>query len=351
MSRESYPRRNFLGGLLASACLRPGSSYADAVDSASFFLVGDTHYCANKENPKEMLEKSAAVNGRLLDWLNRLPGTEIPVQAGGGVVPIPRGVLHAGDFIDNGDKGKAMVGMVETELAAFVQDYGLNGGDGRLKWPVYEVHGNHDGPQGDTAAVREIVARNRRRRGLTNVSENGLHYSWDWAGVHFVALGIVVGGAPTVERKRRYAPHGSLPFLKQDLADHVKSPKTPIVLLHHIDVHRYSQEVDAAKAKHQEWDYGDAWATYEVLRGRRVAGMLCGHTHARKLCRWQGTKDDKVPEGIPFLNTDNAAHHHNQAQGILQITVNPKETVVREFATKDAWLTAQWTPQVWRFGF
>ncbi|MFN4805521.1 MAG: hypothetical protein ACK46A_13220 [Akkermansiaceae bacterium] len=25
----------------------------------------------------------------------------------------------------------------------------LNGGDGLLQWPVREVHGNHDSPQGD----------------------------------------------------------------------------------------------------------------------------------------------------------------------------------------------------------
>ena len=35
--------------------------------------------------------------------------------------------------------------------------------------------------------------RSQRRTGLKNVSPNGLHYSWDWAGVHFIALGIVVG--------------------------------------------------------------------------------------------------------------------------------------------------------------
>ena len=87
-----------------------------------------------------------------------------------------------------------------------------NGGDARLRWPVREVHGNHDGPRGDTVVTDTIKARNKRRAGLTNVAESGLHYSWDWAGVHFVALGIVVGDAPEVTRKRRYAPRGSLPF-------------------------------------------------------------------------------------------------------------------------------------------
>ena len=28
---------------------------------------------------------------------------------------------------------------------------------------------------------------------VQNISESGLHYSWDWGHVHFVNLGIVVG--------------------------------------------------------------------------------------------------------------------------------------------------------------
>lgn len=292
---------------------------------------------------------SAEYNARLVDWLNKLPGTDFSAEAGGGAVPVPHGVIHTGDLVDNGDKGGVRLKMAEPEMAAFVADWGLNGGDAKLRWAVREVHGNHDGPRGDTVVVDEIKARNQRRRGLTNVSANGLHYSWDWAGIHFVALGIVVGDAPEVSRKRRYPPLGSLPFLVQDLAEHVGKSGRPVVLVHHVDVARYSQPVPDEKVVHNEWDYGDVHAYYAALKPYRVAAAVCGHTHARNIFRWDGTKDMRVSQGIPFLNTDNSAHFSGPAQAFLHVEITRKELRVREFATKDGWQTGAWTPQIWKF--
>lgn len=322
---------------------------AGAKDTASFFLVGDTHYCADHEDMSKMDDTSAQYNAGLVGWLNKLPGTPLPRELGDGAVPQPHCVIHAGDLVDNGDKGRSKWKMVETETKAFVADWGLNGGDGSLRWPVREVHGNHDAPHGDTPVVSEIKARNKRRTGITNVSENGLHYSWDSAGVHFVALGIVVGDAPEVTRKRRYAPLGSLPFLKQDLAEHVGKSGRPVVLVNHVDVHRYSVEVPDDKAISNEWDYGDAHAFYQAVKPYRIAATLCGHTHARKIARWNGTKDDRVTEGVPFLNTDNAGHFSGLAQAFLHVEIDPREMRIREFFTKDGWGTGAWTPQVWKF--
>ena len=86
-----------------------------------------------------MRMRSAEVNDRLVQWLNRLPGTELPATVGGGLLPQPDGVVHAGDLVDNGDKGPSKFPMAETELAAFLADWGLNGGDGKLKWAVREM--------------------------------------------------------------------------------------------------------------------------------------------------------------------------------------------------------------------
>src|SRR5437763_1588186 len=119
-------------------------------DPVAFFLVGDTHFLANKENTAKLDTRSATVTSRLVDVLNKLPGTEIPKTAGGNTVLAPRGVIHAGDCIDTGDK--ANVKMQETEWAAFEDGFGLTGKDGKLKVPVYEVHGNHDSPRGDGLA-------------------------------------------------------------------------------------------------------------------------------------------------------------------------------------------------------
>jgi hypothetical protein len=346
----SLNRRNFLLRLPVCAALAQRAvSAPGVVEGISFFVVGDTHYCARQEDPSLMMETSLQTNQALLRWLNELPGKEFPAALGGGAIPVPQGVIHAGDIIDNGDKGPGKYPMVATECAAFVKDWGLNGGEGLLRWPVREVHGNHDGPQGDTPMVREIIARNQRRKGLLHVSDNGLHYSWDWGGVHFVALGIVVGDAPEVTRKRRYAPMGSLPFLEKDLKTHVGRSGKPVVLVHHVDVHRYSVAVEEEKVKHQEWDYGDAQAFYRTIAPYRIAACICGHTHVRRTLRWDGTGDMNARQGVPFLNTDNAAHFHSQTQAVLHVSIQGDAMIVREFATQDAWKTADWTPQQWRY--
>jgi predicted phosphodiesterase len=258
-------------------------------------------------------------------------------------------VIHAGDLVDSGTATGVKRKMADTELAAFTAEWGLNGNDGRLKWQVREVHGNHDGPRGETVVVDEIKSRNKRRAGLTAVSPNGLHYSWDWNGVHCVALGIVVGTAPEISRQRRYAAFDSLAFLKQDLEEHVGKSGRPVILVHHVDVARYCETVPDEKVLSQEWDYADVHAYYEALKEYRIAAAICGHTHARNIFRWNGTKKPDVREGVPFLNTDNAAHFKGPSQAFLHVSVTGSQLLVREFATKDGWESGAWTPQTWKF--
>ena len=325
---------------------------SDSTGTATCFVVGDTHYRADEKDDSSLDPDSAEYNARLVDWLNRLPGTPFPETAGGGVVGDPHGVIHAGDIVDNGDKGEAVEKRkVPVEWASFVADWGLNGTEGRLRWPVREVHGNHDSPRGTGIVIEGIRGRNESREGLCDRSSNGLHYSWDWAGIHFLALGIVVGDAPEVTRPRRYAPLASLPFLREDLARHVGDSGRPVVLIHHVDAARYSAPVDDEKARHQEWDHGDVHAYYETLARFRIAASICGHTHVRNLFRWNGTPDTRGTSGVPFLNTDNAAHFHGPSQAFLHLEISPAELVVREFATKDGWRTGSWTPQDWKFPF
>jgi hypothetical protein len=243
-------RRRFLATAAASAALPaclPSAQAAQAEEPVAFFLVGDTHFLAQAEQPNKLDDRSSAVTLRLVDLLNKLPGTDIPAAAGGGKVLAPRGVIHAGDCIDSGDKSN--VKMQQTEWGAFTDAYGLSGQDGRLKVPVYEVHGNHDSPRGEGLAVQQIIARNKQRPGVANVSPNGLHYSWDWSGVHFVNLGIVVGQASTVARKRRYAPLESLDFLVSDLRQRVGDTGRPVVITHHVDMLRYAQSLPVEDQK------------------------------------------------------------------------------------------------------
>ena len=347
MSRP-VTRRQFVAttaGLTIPAYLR-GDPPKPKVDPVSFFLVGDTHFLANKEDTAKLDERSAIVTGRLIDLLNKLPGTEVPKAAGGGTVLAPRGVIHAGDCIDTGDK--ANVKMQETEWAAFADACGLTGKDGKLKVPVYEVHGNHDSPRGDGLAVKKIIARNKTRPGVTNASKNGVHYSWDWGGVHFINLGIVVGQVEDVTRKRRYGPLGSLEFLISDLKDKVGTSGKPVVITHHVDMLRYAQAlpVEDKKAEGMEWDPADVMGFHDTIKGYNVAAILYGHTHARNVYRWDGT-NKAAKEGIPTFNVDNSSHFAGKQQAFFYFEIGGEGLIAREYQTTDAWETGSWTPRTW----
>jgi predicted phosphodiesterase len=339
-------RRQFLGAaLLAPAYLRAETPRSDE-SPVAFFLVGDTHFLADRDNAAKLDVRSAAIAPRLVDHLNKLPGTEIPKAAGGGKVLAPRGVIHAGDCIDTGDK--ANVKMQQTEWAAFADMYGLTGKDGKLKVPVYEVHGNHDSPRGDGLAVQKIIERNKTRPGVGNVSKNGVHYSWDWGGVHFVNLGIVVGQVADVTRKRRYGPLGSLDFLVADLKDRVGSSGRPVVITHHVDMLRYAQPlpVEDKKAEGMEWDPADVRGFHEAIKGYTVAAILYGHTHARNVYRWDGT-NKPAKDGIPTFNVDNSSHFGSKQQAFFYFEIRADAVLVREYATADGWETGAWTGQSW----
>ena len=346
---ENISRRKFISatvtGLSVPAQFRGNASKAKD-ETIAFFLIGDTHFLANKEDVARLDERSATVTSRLVDLLNQLPGTEIPSVAGRGRVLAPRGVIHAGDCIDTGDK--ANVKMQETEWAAFADAFGLTGKDGQLQVPVYEVHGNHDSPRGDGLAVRKIIERNKSRPGVTNVSKTGVHYSWDWGGVHFVNLGIVVGQVAEVPGKRRYGPLGSLEFLGSDLKEKIGTSGRPVVITHHVDVLRYAQPlpVDKKKAEGMEWHPADVKGFHDVLKGYNVAAILYGHTHVRNVFRWDGT-NKAAKDGVPTFNVDNSSHFGSKQQAFFYVEIRSDGLIVREYQTTDAWATGFWTPQTW----
>ncbi|QDU30064.1 Calcineurin-like phosphoesterase [Anatilimnocola aggregata] len=348
-------RREILGtlaGASASLALRPAWA-ADKQKPVAFALIGDTHYLANKESPGEMFADSAVVTSQLVQTLNSLPGKAISAEAGGGEVAPIDGVIHAGDLIDTGDKsGGVHEKMQQTEWEAFTADFGLTGNDGKLKFPVYEVHGNHDGPRGTGIAIDGIKQRNKKRAGVKNVSANGQHYSWDWgtAGnqVHFINLGIVVGSTKDKSQPRRYNPLDSLEFLLDDLQKSVGESGRPVVITHHIDVQRYSGpcEMDEKNAG-KEWHPCDARSFHAAIAGYNVVAILYGHTHARNVLKWNGTAT-KADRGFDLFNVDNGAHFRSDAQAFFYFEIAPGKLTVRELATTDRWQTSKWTPQVWQ---
>ncbi|WP_254513951.1 metallophosphoesterase [Anatilimnocola floriformis] len=358
MLNQQFTRRQVLGSLAGTSAAVAWGASLPAVHAAetdkpvAFALVSDTHYLANKESPGELFADSAAVTSQLISTLNALPGKAITAEAGGGMVAALHGVIHAGDLIDTGDKsGGAHEKMQATEFAAFEHDFGLNGSDGKLKFPCYEVHGNHDAPRGTGLVLDGIKARNQKRPGLKNLSANGLHYSWDWGPadhqVHFINLGIVVGSSQDKENPRRYNPLDSLEFLQDDLQKNVGDSGRPVVITHHVDVQRYSTPCDAdPKNSAKEWHPCDARGFHAALAKYNVIAILYGHTHSRSVLKWNGTQT-RTEQGLDLFNVDNGAHFRSDTQAFFYFEVTPSKLTVRELATTDRWQTANWTPQVW----
>jgi hypothetical protein len=320
----------------------------------AFFLSGDPQYLAeNVETPQRLDPYSEEANQRFIEILGKLPGTTIPEAQGGGRVSKEiLGIVVAGDLIDSLDKsGGNYPAMQRFEWRRFLADYGLVGGDGRIGFPVYELHGNHDGPRGDTFIIEAIVERNRRRPGLVRTSPNGLHYSWDWGPLHFVNVGIFVGEGETGRDGHRYAPRASLEFLREDLAASVGASGRPVVISHHL--HLSIGDLD--------WPDEDLEAYWNLVRSYNVIAVLNGHTHAspsRRL-RWNGRRVEAGIEGIDNFDPDDAGaaklHQGNPvglAHGVLYAELIDRpgaaddEFVVRSYVTTDNWATANWD-QVW----
>lgn len=338
-------RRQFLAALSATAATAAFPTRAATPPLTSFFVIGDTHFLADKTQPDKLDANSANYTARLVDTLNRLPGTEFSEAVGSGKVPVPSAVLHVGDVIDTGDKnGATQLAMQRTEWAAFVAQFGLTGSEGRLKFPVVEIAGNHDAPQGTGHAIEQMATRQRTRKNLKAISKNGLHSSWEWGGVHFASLGLIVGTDKSVERKRRYAAMDSLAFLLEDLANTPKDQ--PLVLMHHVDMARYTVAKPATDYTKWEWDPADVAAFYAAIKGRRTA-IFYGHTHVRNVFRWDGSST-KAADGVAVFNVDNSAHFSGPAQAFFHVEVRGDGLTVREFETRDGWQTGTWTPQVWR---
>ena len=339
-------RRHFLG-TTAAALLALRARAAEPF-SLNFFVIGDTHYRAKEDVPGELDPLSDGTNARLIDTLNRLRGTDIPDASRAGNVGEPRGIIHVGDIIDSGDKNDAAhLAMQQTEVRAWLAGYGLNGEGGVLKYPVHEVHGNHDAPRGEGLVPTHLIERNRKRTGVVNISPNGMHYSWDWGPVHFVCLGLIVGEDKTVTRKRRYAALDSLDFLAADLAEKVGDSGRPVVLVHHIDIAGNLAPPDApGPFENKTWDPADVLAYFEAIKRYKIAAIFYGHTHARNVFRWDGL-NTKGAEGVPVFNNDNSAHFKFDEQAFLHVEMNERELIVREYKTPDRWQTAAWTPMSW----
>lgn len=235
----------------------------------TFFLTGDTHYGLDLWGDNEVRNKAT------IDAMNNLPGTSYPASLGG-VVQDPRGVLIAGDLTDTPEYfnvyGLHYDPLPEIERDGFNDDYAVDG-SGRLRYPVYEGYGNHDVDNfAYSYTLEAIQARNLVRPGILNLSDNGLHYSWDWEGVHFVNLNIYPGG-DTARAKN------SLDFLTEDLATYVGDSGRPVVLMHHFGFDSFSQSW---------WTEAERQAYADTIEGFNILGIFQGHLHDTMKYKWNG---------------------------------------------------------------
>lgn len=381
-----WTRRGFLGtSLCAGVGLAVGGrlpAWREPQPPAlGFFVVSDTHILAERDAPLQLNGDRLAMTDRLIDRLNTLPGQPLPAELGGGLVAEPRGVLHLGDMVDTGDKlGLDHERMTETEWRAHAGRFGVTGRDGRLRYPVYEVHGNHDTPRGENVTLAGLRARTRLRVGLSAVSADGLHYSWDWNGIHFVALGIVVGANDDDLPVSRYGAYESLAFLREDLETRVGTSGRPIILLQHVDLQRYARPCDDTRRglsramccegmariawhsrdcpKHaegismDEWSACDVAAYWRAVAGYNVAAIFHGHLHARRIDLWDGISVTAT-DGIPVFGAKNAGAG-GASRAFFYCAVEGDLLVVREYQSigeagwQDGQSVMRWAPDVWR---
>jgi len=258
-----------IASCVSSDGLRGGVPAAES--DVTFIATSDSHYDAFENEDRN--ERNRAT----IDRMNAIAGVAWPEQLGGDPIDRPRGVVALGDLIDDGDRQVEGKNQTRPQWAFFVKDFGFDGTDGRITYPVFEGYGNHDGPpvgkeRFGFSVQAHLKARNaeRLRKGfISTLSENGLHYSWDWGKVHFVQCNIYPADEqhPGIRYNRVWHdPQGALAFLKKDLQKNVGDSGRPVVVLAHCGFDT-------------DWWHKDDWkALYEAVRQYNVLAYLHGHS-------------------------------------------------------------------------
>ncbi len=268
MKRPSvhFPAILLLFAFVLAGCAGPKPFGVPAVPGTdfTFFVVADTHY------GQSMWDDNEAANKAGIDRINTLPGIPWP-EGMGGAVAEPAGVLVVGDLTDTGEYFNWNGYWLLHRRNGFRDDFGI-GGEGRIKYPVFEAYGNHDITNGRTVVTNGIKERNRRRDGL-RLSADGLHSSWDWGGVHFVNLNLYPGGPG--------AANNSLGFLTNDLAQQVGDSGRPVILFHHYSFDPFSCE-------ERWWTEPERDAYYAAIKDYNVIAIFNGHNHEQQHLQWRG---------------------------------------------------------------
>lgn len=246
----------------------------------TFYVFSDTHLNGTQQR--------YLINDSMITEANQLYKQDFPDSLKYLKKQKPKGVLICGDLTD---------GATAEQWNQFQELYGLNG-ENHLKYPLYENHGNHDG---DSAGVvrKGIEKRNLHRKKLTNISANGLHYSFDWGNYHFVSLGSYPAdgwdstcGWCHYFKKGFRDPQNSLTFLKEDLAKYTTS-HTKVIMYFHYGWDDFSK---------LWWTQKEQDKFYNVIKKYHIAAIFAGHNHATGYLKWRGI--DVYSAGSPQHDTE-----------------------------------------------
>lgn len=205
----------------------------------TFLVISDLHFGAfmGGQPLEPVIDKAIA-------GMNEIEGKPWPAAIGGRVGPV-RGVLAAGDLTEDGRPG---------EWARFVDTMGLRG-EGKLRHPIFETLGNHDGHAGQTV-----------RRGI-EARHGATHYAWTWDDVRMICLADGPDDAV-------------LAWLEGELA--ALDADTSVVLYQHFPL-------SGAFSTGQWFGDGDYRARLaKTLAGHRVRALFHGHFHATGHYLWKG---------------------------------------------------------------
>jgi cytolysin (calcineurin-like family phosphatase) len=231
----------------------------------TFIVASDLHF--NGDSIRTVVFDTIT---RLMNSSAKLTG-----DATGARIGKPFGAFLTGDITEG---GKA------EQWEQYLEVFGLNG-EKSLQLPVFETFGNHDGNAG--GIVREgIRERNKLRKGVTMISENGLHYAIREKGNLFIVLGSYPADEwdPTCDwchyfKETFREPEGSLTFLKSVLERNKAEKNLPVYLFFHYGWDSFSL---------LWWTPTEQERFHQALAGTDVQAIFHGHNHALESYQWNG---------------------------------------------------------------
>lgn len=271
----------------------------------TFIVAGDLHY--------GLSDSLLSYNAKTIESMNNLPET-FPSDIHMVNLQDPAGVILAGDLTESGR---------QSQWKLFVEDYGIHG-ERRIKYPVFEGFGNHDGPV-DGPVRLGLKERNLKRNGLSGLSDNKLHYSWQWQDVHFVQLNSYPSYQwdPGCEWCHYFEesfrePEESLQFLKMDLEENIGKSNKEVILIFHYGFDEWGNKW---------WTEDEQKAFYDIIEPYNMLAIFHGHTHAVQFYDW---KD------IPVFSVG-STHKDEQPGEFLVAHIGSEKMVVYEQRVARGW--------------